>query len=93
MEGNEYISLAYALFHSVIYMIYWYTHNQKERCEYERLHADIQIQGEGDAEVVRIGEQLPSQSGPLFADFADLLVVGAQYLCAVKEARDVCVSH
>lgn len=72
-------TLRYILLYEINYRKYT-THNQEEGCEYECLHAHIQVHGESDAKVVRIGEQLPAQAGPLFGYFADLLIIGAEYL-------------
>lgn len=48
------------------------TYDEETCTDHDRLHLDIQVNGELDPEVVRIGERLPEKSGPLLADFADL---------------------
>lgn len=48
------------------------TYDEETCTDHDRLHLDVQVHGELDPEVVRIGERLPEKSGPLLADFADL---------------------
>ena len=48
------------------------THDEEAGAEEDGLHLDVQIDGEVDAEVVRIGEGLAHETGPLLRHFAHL---------------------
>ena len=48
------------------------THDEEAGSEEDGLHLDVQIDGEVDAEVVRIGEGLAHETGPLLRHFAHL---------------------
>ena len=48
------------------------THDEEAGSEEDGLHLDVQIVGEVDAEVVRIGEGLAHETGPLLRHFAHL---------------------
>lgn len=48
------------------------TYNEETCTDHDRLHLDVQVHGELDAEVVRVSERLAQKPRPLLADFANL---------------------